>query len=75
MFAGAVDDHVDVISGVDDNGVVDDTAVGVGDKGEEAGVGGEAFYVADYDFFEEISAVFSVPADLDCVMSVYRGSV
>lgn len=56
---------MDVITRVDNNGIVDDTSVGVCDEGEEAGVGCEAFDVSDDYFFDEIRAIFSVPTDLN----------
>jgi hypothetical protein len=60
----AIDDHIDVVTRVRNDGIVNDTTRLRGDQTETSGPFGEAANVADDNLFEKGDAVLSVPADL-----------
>jgi hypothetical protein len=64
-FGGPVHDHVHVVSGVGNDGVVNDPAVLVGNERKEAVVRRQSGNVPDHEPFQKRDAVLPVPPDLN----------
>jgi hypothetical protein len=70
-FRGTVDDHVDVIAGIGNDGIVKNATLVVCDQTQTTVAWGETSNVSDDQSFQKLDAILAVPTNLEKMIMLH----